>query len=188
MRAADHVVTTDRLRLRPFRAGDLDAVVAIQTREDNARYLYRDPMTADEAAAWLAATLQYGFAREGDRLRLAVTVPPGDVVVGYAQLHLSSALARQAELGYAIHPGHAGRGYATEAARELIRLGFETYGMHRVFARIDAGNVASVRVCERLGMRKEAHFIENDVWNGRFGDEVVYAMLAREWDGVGRSG
>lgn len=178
-----HVITTPRLRLRPFRAGDLDAVIAIQSREDNARYLYRDPMSDDEAAAWLAATIAYGFARDGDRMRLAVTVPPGDAVVGYAQLHLSSVLARQAELGYAVHPRHAARGYATEAARELVRLGFETYGMHRIYARIDAENAASIRACERLGMRKEAHLVENDVWNGRWGDEVVYAMLAREWAG-----
>jgi RimJ/RimL family protein N-acetyltransferase len=87
---------------------------------------------------------------------------------------------RQAELGYALHPDVAGRGLATEAAGATLRLAFAAYGFHRVFARIDEENLASIRVAERLGMRQEARLLENDLRDGVWANEVVYALLDRE--------
>ncbi len=175
-------VRTERLLLRRLRADDLDAVHSFQSRADVARYLYRNAMTRDEAGAWLASSIASRFADEGTTLRLALTVPPDDRCIGYVHLHRANNPARQAETGYVIHPDHAGRGYATEAAREALALGFEHFGFHRIFARVDAQNAASIRICERLGMRREAHLVENDRRNGRWGSELVYAMLAREWN------
>ncbi len=174
---------TARLRLRAFRAADHDDVHAFQGLPDVARYLYRDPMSRDEAGAWLAAAIAGRFVADGDTLRLAVTEAGDDRVIGSVQLRLASVPARQAELGYIVAPAHAGRGYAGEAAATMRDLAFAQLGMHRVFARIDAENVASIRVCERLRMRREAHLVENDCWNGRWGSEVVYAQLRREWAG-----
>lgn len=175
-------LATPRLRLRAFRAADHDDVYAFQRLPEVARYLYRDPMSRDEAGAWLAAAIAGRFRDDGDALRLAVTVAPDDRAVGYAKLRLDSVPARQAELGYVIGPSHAGHGYAGEAAGAMRDLAFAALGMHRVYARIDAENTASIRVCERLGMRREAHLLENDRWNGRWGSEVIYAQLRREWE------
>ncbi|MDJ0315815.1 GNAT family N-acetyltransferase [Arthrobacter antibioticus] len=72
-----------------------------------------------------------------------------------------------------------GRGYATEAAKMLLTYLFTAENAHRVFARLDAENEASRRLCERLGMREEAHLIENDRDGDRWGSEYVYAILAR---------
>ena len=74
-----------------------------------------------------------------------------------------------------------GQGYATEAARALLALAFESYGLHRVFGRLEARNVASARVLERIGMRREAHLVENEWIKGEWQSELVYALLAREW-------
>jgi RimJ/RimL family protein N-acetyltransferase len=63
----------------------------------------------------------------------------------------------------------------------LLRLGFTDYGLHRIIGRLDARNTASARVLERLGMRREAHFVENEIVKGEWTDEVVYAMLEDEW-------
>ncbi len=79
------------------------------------------------------------------------------------------------------NPAYAGKGYATEAAEAIIALGFEGFGFHRIFARLDAKNTGSIGVVERLGMRREAHLIENDRFNSVWGDEYVYAVLSREW-------
>jgi len=102
-------------------------------------------------------------------------------LVGDVLLTWASAEHRQGEIGYVLHPEHAGRGYVTEAAREMLRLGFDGLGLHRIVGRLDARNAASARVLERLGMRREAHLRENEFVKGEWTDELVYALLAREW-------
>jgi len=78
-------------------------------------------------------------------------------------------------------PKYAGQGYATEAVGALIDLGFRQFEFHRIFARLDVENTASVKVMERLKLRREAHLIENDRFNGVWGSEYIYAVLAQEW-------
>ncbi len=60
-------------------------------------------------------------------------------------------------------------------------MGFQTLGLHRIVARCDARNVASARVMERLGMRREALLVENEMVKDEWTDELVYALLDREW-------
>jgi RimJ/RimL family protein N-acetyltransferase len=76
---------------------------------------------------------------------------------------------------------HAGDGYATEAATELLRFTFEELGLHRAVARIDASNAASIALAERLGMRREAHLVESWWHHESWVDEVHFAMLRSEW-------
>ena len=81
------------------------------------------------------------------------------------------------EIAYSTDPAYRGRGYATEASRALLRLGFEALGWHRIIGRIDARNAASARVLERLGMRREAELVENEWLKGEWASEVVYAII-----------
>ena len=76
---------------------------------------------------------------------------------------------------------HAGRGYATEAARPLLAVAFDVLRLHRVIGRVEARNVGSARVLEKLGMRREAHFVENEFVKDEWQSELVYAILDREW-------
>jgi RimJ/RimL family protein N-acetyltransferase len=92
------------------------------------------------------------------------------------------------ELGWVFHPDHAGRGYATEAARELLRLGFDGIGLHRMMARLDERNDASARLCRRLGMREEARLVENEWFKGEWTNELVFAILDREWNALASEG
>ena len=88
---------------------------------------------------------------------------------------------RQGELGYIFHPDVHGRGIASEASRALLKFGFETALLHRIYARCDARNVASSRVMERLGMRQEAYFRQHAKVKGRWDEELIYALLADDW-------
>ncbi len=103
-------------------------------------------------------------------------------------LFYRSELHRTGEIGYILNPEHGGRGYATEAARALLSLGFDGLGLHRIIARVDARNAASIAVLRRLGMRQEAHLVQNE-WSSKAGgewtDEIDFAMLAEEWESAG---
>ncbi|MFD8600431.1 GNAT family N-acetyltransferase [Kitasatospora sp. NPDC059646] len=175
-------ITTERLILRPFTAEDIDERHAYQSLPEVARYLYHPPLTR-EACAISTATrgVHAGWNADNDGLLWAVCRADRPGVLGEVVLTLTNARARQAEIGWVFHPDHAGHGYATEAARALVATAFDSLGVHRVFARLDALNTASARVCERLGMRHEAHLVESDLDGDRWGSEYVYAVLAREW-------
>ena len=97
-------------------------------------------------------------------------------------MFVQSAEQRTGEIGYVFHPDFHGRGFAAEATIELLRLGFEQLGMHRVIARLDARNTGSANLLKRLGLRQEAHFVRNEFLKGEWTDELVFAMLADEWN------
>ncbi|MFB9236755.1 GNAT family N-acetyltransferase [Plantactinospora siamensis] len=182
MLTPDYPIRTARLDLRPFEPTDLAALHAYRSRPDVVRYLYEEP--DDEAAT--RASLERRLRRTalrtgGDALNLAVVVRETGRLVGDVMLAWTSAEHRQGEIGYVFHPAAAGRGYATEAAAEMLRLGFEWLGLHRVVGRLDARNTASARVLERLGMRREAHLVQNEFVKGEWTDEAIYALLAAEW-------
>ncbi|MEU8435259.1 GNAT family N-acetyltransferase [Streptomyces sp. NPDC029216] len=173
---------TERLLLRPFTPDDLDDLYAYQGLPEVARYLYRQPLTREQCAQSVSRRAAgTAWAADGDDLVVAVCPADEGKVVGEVVLKLASARARQVEIGWAVNPAYGGRGYATEAARAVAGLAFAALGAHRLFARLDVLNTGSVRVCERLGMRREAHLVENDLDEVRWGSEYVYAMLAREW-------
>jgi RimJ/RimL family protein N-acetyltransferase len=173
---------TARLTLRPFTDADLDDLYAYQSLPEVATYVYWDARTREQSAASLATkTAQTSLAAEGDTLALAAVSHEHRRVVGEVTLSWASAEHHQGEIGFVFNPRFQGRGFATEAALATLRLGFAGAGFHRIYGRCDALNTASARLMERLGMRREAHFVENEIFKGRWGDEFVYAMLESEW-------
>ena len=175
-------LATTRMNLRPYEAGDLQALHAIVSREDVCRYLPWEPMDLDQARAKLEQRLtQTRIEADGDPLVLAAVETETGRMIGEFMLRLSSAESRQGEVGWSIHPDVQGRGLATEGAAQIIRYGFEALGLHRIVAGADPRNVASVRVMEHLGMRREALFVESAFLKGEWVAEVVYAILGSEW-------
>src|SRR5579875_4139557 len=162
-------IVTPRLLLRPFAEGDLDALYAIQSRPDVARYLYWEPRSRREVSEVLAARARRRtLEAEGDTLVLAIERRDSGILIGDVNLRWLSAAHKQGEIGFVLHPAHHGQGYAGEAAREMLRLGFEGLDLHRIVGRCDARNDASARLMKRLGMRREAHFRENEFVKGEW--------------------
>ncbi|WP_295779703.1 GNAT family protein [uncultured Microbacterium sp.] len=176
-------VRRERVRLRPFEERDLDAMAAYRGDAEVCRYLPFDPQTADDIrrrnGALMGRTTLEG---ENGGVMLAVERLDDDVVIGDLVLFHVDVAAGSAEIGWVMSPAASGRGLATEAVRALIDTAFEVYGLRRLVARIDPDNARSVALAERLGMRREAHFVEEDWFKGRWSDLLVYAVLAREWD------
>jgi RimJ/RimL family protein N-acetyltransferase len=148
---------TARLVLRPFRHDDESDVLAYRSRDDVVRYMPADPLQPAGADAFIAERLPATqITADEDRIILAVECDGrviGDVLVKAGRL-----ADRQAEIGWAFNPEFHGRGLATEAARELLVMAFDDLDMHRAWAQLDPRNVPSARLCERLGLRREAYF------------------------------
>lgn len=175
-------VVTDRLVLRRFVPTDFDAFADWHGRVEVYRYLHQPVPGPEAVQAKFAAALEGPFAGDDDELRLVVALRQGGAALGQVKLKIASRAALQGEIGYIFHPDAGGRGYATEAVATLLDFGFGECGFHRLFARLDPENRGSVGVVERLGLRREAHFRQNDRFAGRWGDEVVHAVLREEWE------
>jgi len=182
----DRPIATERLVLRLFTLDDVEDSYSYQSRDDVTRYMLYDALSRDEIVERIrireGAT---GLDNDGDFLVLAVELPgTADVaarVIGDVDLQLKSAANGQATIGWAMHPDFQGRGYAAEAAGALLDLAFDAAGLHRVYAELDPRNAASAALCTRLGMRHEAHFVDELFFKGAWGDTDVYAILDREW-------
>lgn len=123
----------------------------------------------------------HALAGEGDALVLGAELADAGQLIGDVLPHWVSAEHRCGEIGYVFNPAYAGRGFAAEAAHTVLHLAFDDLGLHRVFARVDARNTASARLAARLGMRQEAHLVENEWFKGEWTDELDFALLSREW-------
>jgi RimJ/RimL family protein N-acetyltransferase len=182
-------LTTKRLILRPFVDADLDALLAMQSRDDVTRYLNWGPMSRDQARDLLGRIKKLTAINDkADALRLAMVLAASGVVIGDVSLWRTSREHAQAEIGFVLHPDHHGHGYGTEAMRELLRIGFDEVGFHRIVGRCDARNGPSARLMKRLGMRLEAHLRENELIKGEWSDELIYAMLAGDWSALAADG
>jgi RimJ/RimL family protein N-acetyltransferase len=180
--APAYPLTTARLTLRPYTMDDLPALHDLFGREDVCRYLRWEPMDLDAARDLLERRVkQTRIENQGDGILVAVVETATGRMIGELMLQLTDAESRQGEIGWSLHPDAQGRGFATEAARELLRLGFDELGLHRIEAESDARNAASLRLMERLGMRREATFVEDELLKGEWTDSIVCAILESEW-------
>ena len=167
----------------------MDALLDLLGREDVSRYLEWEPLDRERAEARLAHRAgQTRITGDGQALALAVEEAATGRLIGEVVLAFTSEVSRQGLLGWVIHPDMQGRGYATEAALELLRIAFADLGLHRVIAECDPRNTASIRVMDKLGMRREAHHIEAMWIKGEWVGSHVSAILEDEWRAMTSAG
>lgn len=168
---------TTRLKLRPYSHDDIaELVTLIGAREVAATTLrIPHPYTEKDAHEFIA------MLHDDSECRFAVTLRDDGQLIGGIGLRLAPQ-HRHAELGYWLGVPYWGRGYATEAAREMLRYGFEDLRLHRIFASHFKNNPASGRVLRKLGMRYEGCQREHIRKWDQFLDSELYGILRQDWD------
>ncbi|HEX7241359.1 MAG TPA: GNAT family N-acetyltransferase [Longimicrobiaceae bacterium] len=170
-----------RVRLRRFTRADLPAFVAYRADPEVARYQSWDSFTEADGEAFLAKQLGLDPGVPGTWFQFAVEAKDTGALLGDCALHVQADEPRIAEVGFTLAREHQGRGFGREAVERLLDFCFGQLKLHRVIAVVDCENAAAVALLERVGMRREGHFLENVWFKGRWGDEYLYALLAREW-------
>ncbi|WP_427129445.1 GNAT family N-acetyltransferase [Pseudarthrobacter sp. S9] len=173
-------IHTDRLVLRRFEAGDLDAYHAYHSLPETARFLPREAKSYTQSMEMVGRYANFEFEKEGDWVCLAIEAADSPGLLGEVVLKWMPGCG-QAEVGWSLAPEARGRGIGREAAGALLKLGFEELGFHRIDAKLDALNTASAALCDRLGMRLESTQMDKWHYKGQWATEVVYAILAEEW-------
>lgn len=173
-------IRTERLILRRFESSDLDAFHAYHSLPETARFLPGLAKTYTQSMERVGQYANFTFDKEGDWVCLAIQAKAQPELMGEVVLKWLPGRG-QAEIGWTLAPAARGKGYGTEAADAVLKLGFEELGMHRIEARLDALNIASAALCERLGMRLEARLVDKWHYKDQWATELVYAILAEEW-------
>jgi RimJ/RimL family protein N-acetyltransferase len=172
---------TTRLILRQFKESDLDAFLAYRNDPEVAKYQGWDvPYQRHEAAAFVHVMAR-ACPAPGKWLQTALELRSTREMIGDVAFHIKKDDERQAMIGYSLARPFWGHGYALEAVSGLLGYLFGELHLHRVIAECDVENVASWRLLEKLGFRREAHLVENIFFKGTYGSEYHYALLEREW-------
>ena len=172
---------TARLLARAFGPADVEAFVAYRADPDVARYQSWSDYTREDGEAFVASLQGARPGVPGEWFQFALEERADGGLVGDLAMKVSADEPREAEVGFTLEPAQQGRGYGTEAVVGLLGYVFEELGLHRVVAVADALNAPSAALLERVGMRREAHFVENIFFKGAWGSELQFAILRREW-------
>lgn len=171
------VLETRRLALRPYSEGDIPELLPLIGAREVAATTLRipHPYTEHDAQEFIASI------GTQDEVHLGIRMRTDGRLIGGIGLRLNRQ-HQNAELGYWLGVSFSGKGYATEAAQEMLRHGFQDIGLHRIFASHFKGNSASGRVLAKLGMRYEGCQREHVCKWGQFIDSELYGMLRSEWE------
>ena len=172
----------ERIVLRRFAMADLVTFVGYRSDPDIARYQgWEAPYPRAAGERMIRELLRQHPDTPGQWFQFAMELRATGELIGDCASGTDLEDARQAEIGFTLRPEFQGRGYATEGARTLLGYLFGARAMHRVTARCDPRNAASVAVLERLGMRREGHLVESTWSKGEWTDDLLFAVLDREW-------
>jgi len=172
---------TERLILREFRDDDWPAVLAYQRDPLYLRYTHWPDRTPGAVRAFVQSFMAQQRERPRTRFQLAITLRSSEQLIGNCGIRMESPEAREAEIGYELAPEHWGHGYATEAARAIVRFGFTELNLHRISSWCVADNIGSVRVLEKLGLHAEGRLREKEYFKGRWWDTLLFGVLEDEW-------
>jgi RimJ/RimL family protein N-acetyltransferase len=176
-----------RVALRRFHPGDLATFVAYRSCEQVARFQSWDaPYPREEGERFIQEIAGQHPDTPGEWFQFAVALRSTGLLIGDCAAMPHADDPRQCDIGFTISTEHQGHGYATEAVRLLLNYLFTERGKHRMTAYCDPRNAASVALLERLGMRREGHLRESTWANGEWTDDLVYGLLAGEWQSTSR--
>lgn len=173
---------TERLVLRDALSTDAEAIHRYAGDDEVVKLMIWGPNTLDQTREHLQHRVNHLQAVHDRRdFELLIVEKSSGELVGGAGLRVHDSSALSGDLGYVLARERWGQGIVPEACRKLLELGFGGFGLQRIWASADARNVQSQRVMEKLGMRREAHFRQDQWVKGAFRDTVVYALTEDEY-------
>ena len=140
-------------------------------------------MTIEEAEEFIKSNSTKLFGKAGEWVQYGIENNETKKIVGDCAIKLDQHDTRIAEIGITISHLEQKKGFAKEALIGVLTFLFDTKKIHRVVEITDAENTASINLLKSIGFRQEGSFIENIFFKGKWGSELQFAMLKREWDG-----
>lgn len=173
---------TERLYIRPVSIEDKASMFRYRSDSDTNKYLSLIPQSVEDVAVFINKT-SFELNVAGTWFQFVIIEQASDILIGDIGVHFlgTDSENKQVEIGYTLDKDFRRKGYATEALKIIIDYLINSLNKHRIIASIDPTNIDSIKLVERLGFRKEAHFVESIFFHGKWVDDLIYALLAKEW-------
>jgi ribosomal-protein-alanine N-acetyltransferase len=167
---------TERLLLRRVNENDANEIFALRSNPETMKYIPRPLVKSiDDALEHIAMIDAKIESNEG--INWAITYKDNPKLIGIIGHYRIKPEHFRAEVGYMLLPEYNGKGIISEAIKEVVNYGFNAMKLHSIEAIIDPENFGSERVLQKCGFVKEAHLKENEFYEGRFLDTVIYSKL-----------
>lgn len=170
------VLITERLILRQIVPEDAEQMHLLRSDVQAMQFLDRPKSKSIEDAHALIRKMDEAL-KNNDGITWAITLKSDDCLIGTIGIWRIVKEHHRGEIGYMILPDYWQKGIMTEASIPVLKFGFNSLNLHSIEADINPENIASVKLLEKLGFRKEAHFVENYFYEGKFLDSLIYSKL-----------
>jgi len=167
---------TERLYLRRVDANDAPEIFAMRSDAETMKYIPR-PLVANLEEARAHAAMIDDKINNNEGINWAICLKSDPKMIGVIGHYRIKPEHYRSEIGYMLLPDFHGKGYVSEAVASMLEYGFNDMKLHSIEAIIDPGNEASAKVLEKNGFVREAHLKENEYFNGKFLDTVIYSIL-----------
>lgn len=172
---------TDRLIIRQLDNNDADILFNYRSNAIENKYQGWIPEKIDDVYDFINNKISSTINISGTWFQLSIIHKEDTILIGDIGLHFINTDNKQVEIGFTLSKDYQGKGFATEALKEIIDYLFNQLNKHRIIASIDPRNNKSIKLLERLGFRKEAHFKKSLYMHNEWVDDVIYAILKEEW-------
>ena len=173
-------LNTQRLLLRQITQEDDKNLLAVLSNEDTCRYLTHNAVNDMEIIKRMIGGMQR-FFDEKQRIRWGIAQKSDNSLIGHCGFFDIDRFNCCAEISYCLKSGSWGQGIMTEALEEMLRFGFEEYGLNRIVAKVMKDNVGSVKVLQKLGFVQEGILRESLYKNGQYHDLMIFSILKSEY-------
>jgi ribosomal-protein-alanine N-acetyltransferase len=170
------VIETERLVLRELRHDDVNEVFILRSDPAIMRYLDRAPATSlVEAKGFI--DMNYDALHSSTGICWGISLKDGPKLIGTTAIWRIEKEHHRGEIGYTLFQEYQGKGIMNEALKAMIDYGFGTMKLHSLEANVNPANEASIKLLERSGFIKEAHFKENYYFDGKYLDSAIYSSI-----------
>lgn len=171
---------SERLFLRRVSIDDYNEIIELRGNPENMKYIPRPLINTKEDAVKHFEMIEEKI-NSNLGINWAVTLKGESKLIGIIGLYKLYPENYRCEVGYMILPQYSSIGIGSEALNCVLKFGFDNLKMHSIEAIIDPENVASEQVLKKNGFVKEAHILENEYYDGKFWDTVIYSILKRNF-------
>jgi len=172
------MIETERAFLRTTEKEDNEQIFSYRSDSETNKYQGWIPKTINDVNEFISK-IPKEFNKPETWFQLLIISKENDTIIGDVGIHFIDDY--QCEIGCTLGKKHHGKGYASESLNGVINHLFNKFDKHRIVTSIDPMNIDSIKLVERLGFRKEAHFKKSLLINGKWVDDIIYAILKTEW-------
>ncbi len=171
---------TKRLIIRPITIDDRNEIFNYRRDKETNKFQGWIPENLEDVEVFIQKTSAQ-INEPNTWFQMVIVDKETQRIVGDIGIHFMDSDSKQVEIGFTLSKDFQNRGFATESLKKVIDYLFNDLNKHRIIASIDPDNAKSIRLVERIGFRKEAHFVESLLINGKWVDDLIYALLEKDW-------